>query len=172
MADEPDRRGFLKLTACALGGGLGLAVAGPALRLFVAPAGETTVATPTEPIDVGAAKSFELHKPTKVAVLAPKLTDAWTSARDVVLGAAWVHRTSADKLDVFSAVCPHLGCGIGFDGTHFTCPCHDSAFDLVGARQHGPAKRGLDTLAWKVVDGRLQITWAKYALDTAAKTPA
>ena len=171
MVDDPDRRGFLKVTACALGGGLGLAVGVPALRVLAAPDGETTVSTPHEPLDVGAVASFPLHQPTKVTVLAPQLSDAWTTARDVVLGAAWVHRTSETQVEVFSAVCPHLGCGIGFDAGHFTCPCHDSAFDLAGARQHGPAKRGLDTLAWHVVDGRLRITWVKYALDTDEKTP-
>ena len=29
MADDPDRRGFLKVATCALGGGLGLVVAVP-----------------------------------------------------------------------------------------------------------------------------------------------
>jgi len=170
-ADPPDRRGFLKLTTCALGGALGVGIVTPALRLFASPADEATVSTPKDPIDVGAAESFVLHEPTKVAILAPKLTDAWTSARDVVLGGAWVHRTGPQTLDVFSAVCPHLGCGIGFDGKQFVCPCHDSAFALDGKQQRGPSKRGLDTLAWTIVDGRLRITWTTFAADTAEKTP-
>ena len=44
-------------------------------------------------------------------------SDAWTTARDVVLGAAWVRRTGDDKLEALSAVCPHLGCAVGWDGS-------------------------------------------------------
>lgn len=171
--DPPDRRGFLKLTTCALGGALGAGLAAPALRVFLAPVDDITVSSPTEPIDVGPAAQFAVGEPRLVQILAPKLTDAWTSARDVVLGGAWVHRTGPDKLEVFSAVCPHLGCGINYDGKEFVCPCHTSRFGKDGSlRPDSRAKRGLDALPWTVADGRLRITWVKYALDTAEKKPA
>ena len=90
MADESDRRGFLKVATCALGGGLGLVIAAPALRLASAPAERSTVITPTEPIDVGAADRFKVGAQwRRVDVIAPVVKDAWTTARDVVLGAAW-----------------------------------------------------------------------------------
>lgn len=177
--DEPDRdaavagrRQFLRLAACGLGGGLGLAVAAPALRLFASPSGETTVTSPSAPIEVGALARIPLDVPTRVPIVAPTIADAWTSAQHVVLGAAWVHRKSATQVAVFSAVCPHLGCGIGFANGQYGCPCHDSVFDLAGNPLRGPAKRGLDSLSWDVVDGRLRIAWVKYALDTGDKVPA
>src|SRR5437879_3641535 len=96
MADasdpEPDRRGFLKLATCAIGGGLGVAVVAPALRLVVAPIDEQTVTTPSDPIDVAALAAIGAGW-SKVDVIAPVVTDAWTSARDVVLGAAWLRKT-------------------------------------------------------------------------------
>ncbi|MCX5747870.1 MAG: Rieske 2Fe-2S domain-containing protein [Proteobacteria bacterium] len=171
---KPDRRKFLKLATSAVGGGLGLIVVAPALRLLGEAAGSTTVKTPIDPIDVGAVERFPVDTPIKVTIVAAEVTDAWTSARDVVLGAAWVRRTGDKSFEVFSAVCPHLGCGVDFDGKQFACPCHDSKFALAGAAQPGAvAKRGLDSLEHDVTaDGRLRITWARFALDTEEKRPA
>src|SRR3954470_6632566 len=94
-----DRREFLKIATCAIGGGVTLAVAGPVLRLIADPGGKTTVTTPKDPIDLGNPERFKVGaEPTKVDIVAPVITDAWTSARDLVLGAAWVRRTAPDKL--------------------------------------------------------------------------
>ena len=171
MSDEPDRRGFLKVATCALGGGLGLVLAAPALRLVVDPSTQTTVTTPTDPIDLGPVNRFRSDKPLKVEILAPLVKDAWTTARDVVLGAAWI-QTRGTELVAFSAVCPHLGCGIGYDGAQFNCPCHDSKFALTGERQTGPSKRAMDPLPVEVKDGRLRLTWIAYKMDTADREKA
>jgi menaquinol-cytochrome c reductase iron-sulfur subunit len=67
--------------------------------------------------------------------------DAWTEFPQETIGRVWVvRRTDADtppketKLDVYSAVCPHLGCTIQLDddGESFVCPCHMAFFDLSG----------------------------------------
>ncbi len=171
MADDPDRRGFLKVATCALGGGLGIALGAPVLRLVLDPATQTTVTTPTDPIDLGPVDNFRSDKPMRVEVIAPLVKDAWTTARDVVLGAAWI-QTQNKQLVAYTAVCPHLGCGIGFDGALFNCPCHDSKFALTGERMTGPSKRGMDPLPLEVVDGRLRLTWLAYKLDTADREKA
>lgn len=175
MGDEPDRRGFLKVATCALGGGLGLVIAAPALRACVAPMTETTVTTPKDPIDIGAVDRLKVGAPwQRLAVIAPLVKDAWTTTHDVTLGAAWVRRPSEQKLEALSSVCPHLGCAVGFDGQTFLCPCHNSKWSdtgaLVGAT--GPAKRDLDPLPIEVKDGRLRLTWVRYKLDTASREPA
>jgi len=177
MSDEPDRRKFLKIATCALGGGVGVAAAAPVLRLVAAPIGETTVTSPTDPIDVGAIAAIPVGAAwTKVDVIAPVIADAWTTARDVVLGAAWVRRPSESKLVALSASCPHLGCAVGWDvaAAGFLCPCHNSRWngdgELVG--NDGPAKRALDPLPIEVKDGRLQLTWVRYKLDSATREPA
>src|SRR5215212_6967696 len=98
MADDPDRRKFLTLATCALGGGFGLVAVAPSLRLLADPAGKRTVTSPTEQLVVGA-------PPMRVEVVAPLVKDGWTSAHDVVIGAAWVRRTGPgpEEIDVRSA---------------------------------------------------------------------
>ncbi|TMQ13713.1 MAG: Rieske (2Fe-2S) protein [Deltaproteobacteria bacterium] len=173
MADE-DRRRFLKVATCAIGGGVGLAVAGPVLTLLADPAGKTTVTTPTTPLDLGPAEQFRAGaEPHRVDVVAPIIKDGWTAARDVVLGAAWVRRTAPDKLVALSAVCPHLGCAIGWDAIagNFLCPCHDSRFSVAGEKLNGPSERGMDELPLEVRDGRLLLTWVRYKTGQSRREP-
>src|SRR4051812_34956143 len=164
MADE-DRRKFLKVATCAIGGGVGLVVAAPVLTLLADPATKITVTTPTAPLDLGLVEQFQVGaEPRKVDVIAPIVKDAWMAARNVVLGAAWIQRTAPDKIVALSAVCPHLGCAVGWDVSagNFLCPCHDSRFSPAGDKLTGPSERGLDELPLKVVEGRLQLTWVRY----------
>jgi len=164
MPDD-DRRKFLKVATCAIGGGVGLAVAAPVLTLLADPAGKVTVTTPTTPLDLGLAEQFRVGaEPRRVDVVAPIVKDAWMAARNVVLGAAWIRRTAPDKVVALSAICPHLGCAIGWDSSagNFLCPCHDSRFSVGGDRLTGPSERGMDELPLAVVDGRLQLTWVRY----------
>ncbi len=173
--DDPDRRKFLKVATCALGGGVGLVVAVPALRLIADPAGKTTITAPTEPIDLGPVERFKVGaEPRKIEVIAPVVKDAWTSSRNVVLGAAFIRRTAPDKIEALSSVCPHLGCAVGWDGGagNFLCPCHDSRFAVDGDKLTGPSERGLDPLIVEVKDGRLQLTWVRYRAGIPSREPA
>ncbi len=173
-ADDPDRRTFLKVTTCALGAGAGLALVVPTLRLVAAPAGTTTVSGPSEPLDLGLIDGFKVGaEPRKVEIIAPIVQDAWTAARNVVLGAAYIRRTAPDKIEALSGVCPHLGCAIGWDpaAKNFLCPCHDSRFEQDGARIGGPSERGLDPLPVTVVDGHLRLTWVRYRAGTSSREP-
>ena len=177
MADDsgaPDRRRFLQLTTCAIGGGIGVAALAPVIRLVIDPATKSTVTTPSDPLDLGDAAVLKISAdPRRFDVVAPVVKDAWTVARDVVLGAAWLRRTADDKYEALSAVCPHLGCGIGWDAAAktFLCPCHDSRFDAAGARLTGPAERGLDPLPLTIVDGRLQLVWTRYRMGGKSREP-
>ena len=173
MADE-DRRRFLKVATCAIGGGVGLAVGVPVLTLLADPAGKVTVTTPTAPLDLGPAEQFRAGaEPRRVDIIAPIVKDAWMAARNVVLGAAWVRRTAPDKIVALSAVCPHLGCAVGWDAGagNFLCPCHDSRFSPEGGKLTGPSERGLDELPLAVVEGRLQLTWVRYKIGSTSREP-
>ena len=173
--DDPDRRRFLKVATCAMGGGVGLVVAGPVIRLVIDPADKQTVTSPTEPLDLGDARQLTLGAPpTRVEVIAPLVKDAWVASQNVVLGAAWIRRTGADAFDARSAVCPHLGCAVGWDpaANNYLCPCHDSHFGIGGEKLSGPAERGLDKLDLKVVDGRLKLTWARFKAGRSTQEPA
>ena len=178
MADEPDRRTFLTYATCAVGGGVGIAAVGPVLRLLADPLGKTTVTSPSAPFDLGPPDRFALEAPPlKIEIIAPVLKDGWTAARNVLVGAAFVRRTGPGpaEIDARSAICPHLGCAVGYDAAqkNYLCPCHDSRFSLAGQKLSGPAERGLDDLPLKLdTDGRLKLTWVRYKLGTPSKEPA
>jgi glycine/D-amino acid oxidase-like deaminating enzyme/nitrite reductase/ring-hydroxylating ferredoxin subunit len=57
-----------------------------------------------------------------------------------------VYRDPQGTLHARSAVCPHLGCIVGWNNTEGTwdCPCHGSRFDCYGTVINGPANRNLD----------------------------
>lgn len=174
--EPPDRRRFLRIATCAIGGGAGLAVGLPVLRVLAHPLGATTVTSPRDPLVLGRADGFAIGAPPqRVELIAPLVQDAWAAARDVVLGAAWIRRTAADRFDARSAVCPHLGCAVGYDAArdNFLCPCHDSRFALAGDVLSGPSERGLDPLPIEVAaDGHLRVTWIRYRLGARVREPA
>lgn len=57
-----------------------------------------------------------------------------------------VYRDERGALHEFSAVCPHLGCIVSWNGTEKTwdCPCHGSRFARTGEVLNGPAASGLE----------------------------
>jgi glycine/D-amino acid oxidase-like deaminating enzyme/nitrite reductase/ring-hydroxylating ferredoxin subunit len=59
-----------------------------------------------------------------------------------------VYRDERGKLHVRSAVCPHLGCIVHWNGLEkvWDCPCHGSQFDGTGRVLHGPAVDALPTV--------------------------
>jgi glycine/D-amino acid oxidase-like deaminating enzyme/nitrite reductase/ring-hydroxylating ferredoxin subunit len=55
------------------------------------------------------------------------------------------HRDESGAAHLRSAVCPHLGCIVAWNGAEKTwdCPCHGSRFSAVGRVVNGPANRDL-----------------------------
>jgi len=150
-------------------------IAAPVVTLLVDPATKVTVTTPAAPLDLGLVEQFQVGaEPRKVDVVAPVVKDGWMAARNVVLGAAWIQRPTADKIVALSGTCPHLGCAVGWDASagNFLCPCHESRFNAAGGRLSGPSERGLDELPLQVVEGRLQLTWIQYKTGQAVREPA
>jgi len=142
-----------------------LVAVAPVVRLVLAPSGAQTVVLPTDPIDVGALDRLRVGPEwQKVDVVAPVVQDAWTTARDVVLGAAWLRRPADGKLEALSAVCPHLGCAVDYDTdvTKFKCPCHHSEFNLDGKVEGGPAPRAMDELELEEKDGTVAVRYQRF----------
>jgi Rieske Fe-S protein len=56
-----------------------------------------------------------------------------------------VYRDKHGTLHQLSAVCPHLGCIVGWNAAEKTwdCPCHGSRFDELGKVLNGPANSDL-----------------------------
>src|SRR5690606_7170899 len=125
----------------ALGGAVGAILSVPLVRYLFFPVGRRTVTSPKGPVDVIAASALPADgTPVQVAVVAPERRDGWTAHGPVAVGSAWVSRGADGAPVAFSAVCPHLGCAIGYDTAEgvYRCPCHRSAFGRDGARQTGP----------------------------------
>lgn len=59
-----------------------------------------------------------------------------------------VYRDYDKSLRAFSAVCPHLGCIVQWNGDEksFDCPCHGSRFSCDGMVTNGPAKTNLSKI--------------------------
>jgi nitrite reductase/ring-hydroxylating ferredoxin subunit len=56
-----------------------------------------------------------------------------------------VYRDNGGELFTHSAICPHQGCIVSWNGTERTwdCPCHGSRFDAYGVVINGPANSNL-----------------------------
>ena len=59
-----------------------------------------------------------------------------------------VFRDETGRVHERSAVCPHLGCIVRWNGAEksWDCPCHGSRFDPIGRVLNGPANGGLPPL--------------------------
>lgn len=78
-----------------------------------------------------------------------------TAAEDIALGEGAIIRSGLHKVAVYrddqgvcherSAICPHLGCIVHWNGAEKTwdCPCHGSRFDALGQVVNGPANSPL-----------------------------
>ena len=159
-----DRRGFLGILAFAL---TGLAAAGGAVAAAVyaiAPALRGGGDAPGAWSEVSGIAA-DLATPAKQTVAV--VSDAgWTKTH--VTQAVFVDRDGAGQLRAFSARCPHEGCQVEWNAgsDQFVCPCHSSMWTRDGARVAGPTKRGLDPLDVRAADGKVEVRYVTYALDT------
>jgi glycine/D-amino acid oxidase-like deaminating enzyme/nitrite reductase/ring-hydroxylating ferredoxin subunit len=76
----------------------------------------------------------------------------------IMAGEGGVVRHGAKRIAVYrdeggvphhmSAVCPHLGCVVSWNGVEKTwdCPCHGSRFDAMGEVVNGPANQALEAI--------------------------
>jgi Rieske Fe-S protein len=90
---------------------------------------------------------LEIGVPRRV-VITDRRTDAWTRYPPGPIGAVWVVRRAEREVDIFTDVCPHLGCPVEHQGAEkqFFCPCHGGTFSESGEMVAGPQQRGLDRL--------------------------
>jgi menaquinol-cytochrome c reductase iron-sulfur subunit len=81
-----------------------------------------------------------------------------------ILYSVWVVKHAADKVTVFSPICPHLGCHFLWDARieRFACPCHASVYSIDGKVLYGPAPRPLDPLPYKIENGVLFVKYERF----------
>jgi menaquinol-cytochrome c reductase iron-sulfur subunit len=177
MADpgsSENRRSFLKGATLALGGAVGVIFAVPLVRYVLFPVGRKIVSSAAEPVDVMAESALVPGgPPVQVAIVAAEQRDGWNKRDKVGVGSAWLSKDKSGKVTALSAVCPHLGCAIGYDDATkaFRCPCHKSAFGRDGVKKAGPAKRDMDPLPVAVADGRVKLTFIRFRPDVPDRTP-
>jgi len=107
--------------------------------------------------DVGDASEFEMGDGPVSKTVTLVQRDGW---REVVsTQSVYVNRAKNGKLQVVSAICPHLGCSVAWQASQgkFVCPCHGGQFGPDGAHIAGPPPRGLDILNAQIKDGKLQV---------------
>jgi menaquinol-cytochrome c reductase iron-sulfur subunit len=147
-SDQPTRRSFLLLVPL----GIFASIAGAAFR-FLRP--RISAATDRW-LDVASVSDLSGSQPVSRKVVAEHIAGwAITTEEHNV----FVLPTKGNQ--VVSAICPHEGCEVLWDGqrNQFSCPCHESYFAADGARLSGPSPRGLDPLPSRVQDGKLQVQY-------------
>lgn len=62
-----------------------------------------------------------------------------------------VYKDDAGYVHAYTAICPHLGCVLSWNGDEksFDCPCHGSRFTCEGKLVNGPAISDLEVVAFK-----------------------
>ena len=175
-AFEPPRRGFfVKFLAGALGIIVGAVPFVTGLLFFLDPLIRDGKATPEGEKETNPKKDpdgfVNLNvsidalpadgTPQAVKVRDDKV-DAWNKFLDVEVGTVWLLRNEQGGVTAFNTVCPHLGCSVDYrqSNADFYCPCHQSAFDLKGAKLNQIPPRSMDQLEVKVKDGKN--VWLKF----------
>lgn len=100
--------------------------------------------------------------------------DAWTTYSETAIGSVYVHLAEDGTLTAFNATCPHLGCTVDFkpEEQKYICPCHDSAFQLDGARTNDIPPRPLDSLVVEVRnDDEIWVKYERFRAGTSDKIP-
>ena len=151
------RRSFLGALLALGTSAVGALLAVPLARFSLDPLWRTTSQVLWS--DLGAAADFaSASAPVKVQV-AIEQRDGWRT----VLSEKPVYIVKArdGRPRVLSAVCPHLGCSVGWNEAkgQFVCPCHNGAFAADGTLLSGPPPRGMDELDARVERGRLQVRY-------------
>jgi thiosulfate dehydrogenase [quinone] large subunit len=128
-------------------GGLTLSTT-PSTTTTTAPGGSSTTTTPTTP--TGPVPSGKLLG--SAAEVPDNHAAAFTIPSNGEPGIV-IHTDSGDFV-AYNAVCPHMGCTVGYSSANkiMICPCHGSEFEVSnGDVIVGPAPHGLTKL--KVVEG-------------------
>jgi len=175
-ADPPRRSVLAGLAAVVIGGLVSLLPLGAGALLFLDPilkrkanpggAGAKEEGRPFRRVATVEALPAD-GTPVQVPVIAD-LTDAWNREPNQPIGAVYLRKLADGKVECFNAICPHLGCYVGFSGERkvFQCPCHTSSFELDGQRiLPSPSPRDMDSLAIdaeKLKEGEIWVQFVNY----------
>ena len=135
-----DRKSFVKIVTAALGSMMAAIVGLPMIQYFISPA--LTKPTGDDWISLGSLENYPLDIPTLFNFTMTRVNGWERSSQSY---GAFVLRQSGEII-VFSDVCTHLSCRVGWntDNQEFYCPCHAASFDKFGEVISGPPPRPMD----------------------------
>lgn len=179
---DANRRSFHKVATIVLGSVIGAVLTLPGVSFILSPILKKPKAGEGESAGDGfqqLAKLSDLEDgiPRVFPVLG-KTKDAWVQYPEEPVGAVWLVR-KGEKVDAFSAECPHLGCAVslGPDGNSFFCPCHTSAFTLDGKAKNEVPPRAMDSLEVNLAksptgdDPEIRVKFQRFRTAIPEKTP-
>jgi quinol---cytochrome c reductase iron-sulfur subunit, bacillus type len=170
---SPERRQFLtKATAIVCGGVATLVPVGAGLLTVLDPLRQTGGGEAAAFLRVTTVGSLpDDGTPRRFEIIADQV-DAWNRFPNVAIGAVYLRKTGANKVEALNVTCPHAGCPVEFKAgvRNFLCPCHDSRFNLDGSLVAGarsPSPRALDGLEVEIREG--SEVWVKFQSFEAGK---
>jgi menaquinol-cytochrome c reductase iron-sulfur subunit len=149
-----DRRSFVKIVTTALGTMMAAVVGLPMIQYFISPAIKKDGGD--DWISLGSVDNYPIDVPTPFYFNLTKI-HGWEKSSQSY-GAFVLRKTSGETI-VFSDVCTHLSCRVGWDSEkeEFICPCHAAAFTKFGEVLSGPPPRPLDRYEIKIEGDQLFI---------------
>jgi len=170
------RRKFIRVTTIGISAACGifpLAAGIPALLDPVKKNSEESAKVPWSKVAPFASLP-EDGSPAKFEVVQETVVDAWTTYKDIPVGAVYLTRKQ-DEVIAFNLKCPHLGCAIDFrkQTNDYFCPCHNSSFALDGSvtTENSPSPRPMDTMETKVEKGQVWIRFQQFRPNIEEKIP-
>ena len=162
--EPPQRRSFLGIMSGLIAGGIGAVLTATIGRYALGPALSAAADTAqwTDVVPLSEIEEGKLVKKT-INVAQDAGWGRFESQRSV-----WIVR-KGESVQIFSAVCPHLGCSVNAQAEKFVCACHGSYWDVAGKRTAGPSPRDLDTLEHRVEGGKLQVRYQNFKQGIEAK---
>jgi len=174
--EDTERRKFIRVATVGVSAACGIfpVVSGlPALFDPVKKSSGTGSSVPWSKV-APVASLPEDGSPAKFEVVQEKVVDAWTTYRDVPVGAVYLCRQK-DAIVAFNLKCPHLGCAIDYrkQSNDYFCPCHNSSFALDGSvtTANSPSPRAMDTMETKVEDGFVWLRFEHFRPNIPEKIP-
>jgi menaquinol-cytochrome c reductase iron-sulfur subunit len=162
-----DRRSFLGVMLGAGTVSVGALLSVPLMRFALHPTFKQT--TETAWSDLGPVDDFASVAAPVGRTISIEQRDGWRKM--VSEKSVYVVKDAEGKPRVLSAVCPHLGCTVGWNEAknQFISPCHNGVFAPDGTLISGPPRRSMDELEAKIEDGRLKVRFQYFRQLVATK---
>jgi len=153
-SNDVQRRDFVKIVLAFLGTIMGAVIGIPAISYLLSPA--TKVQSKEAWIPAGPMENYPIGTPTLFSYTLSTI-NGWEKTTNSF--GAYIVRSNATDVKVFSNMCTHLSCRVNWKNelSEYICPCHDAHFDVEGKVTAGPPPAPLYAYETKVEEGVLYV---------------